>query len=296
MDRAGPLMIVGESGQLAIALKRAEPHAIALGRTKVDITAAESVNDALDRVRPSRVINASAYTGVDKAETEQDAAMALNAHAPGVLAQACAIRSIPFVHVSTDYVFNGRTGAPYQEDDPTDPVNFYGQTKELGERAVRAAGEGSSIIRTSWVFSDSGVNFVKTMLRLAETREEIGVVSDQIGRPTSASDLADACLAVAADMRRGGPGRNYHFANLGETSWAGLAEAVMRAAAMRGSKSARIRPIATSDYPTPACRPRDSRLAIGRIEALMGKPIPHWISALENVCDALIPGGGQSGN
>lgn len=295
-DNARPVLVIGESGQLATCLRRVAADAVCLGRTAVDVTALDQVSQILAAHRPRAVINAAAYTGVDKAETDRDAAMLLNGHAPGVLATACASAGIPFVHISSDYVFNGETGAPYPEDFPTDPVNFYGLTKQRGEEAALGAGGRVAVIRTSWVFSDVGANFVKTMLRLAGDRDEIGVVSDQAGCPTSAADLARACLAMTAWLQeRESASAVFHFANAGETTWAEFAEAVMEEARLRDQKAARIRPITTSEYPTPARRPRDSRLATGRIASLLKSPPQHWRTALSEVCERLLAPAGASG-
>jgi dTDP-4-dehydrorhamnose reductase len=235
------------------------------------------------------VFNASAYTAVDKAEAERDAALALNATAPGVMASCCVEAGAAFVHVSTDYVFDGEQGAPYLESHPTSPVNFYGETKRRGELAVLDAGGRTAVIRTSWVFSGSGSNFVRTMLRLARDREEVGVVGDQYGRPTGATDLAEACLAVGDRMTAddGSATGIFHFANSGDTTWAEFADAVMGEAAGLGIRPARIRAITTADYPTLAKRPRDSRLATARIEALMGRAPRPWSAPLRAAVRAL---------
>lgn len=287
------VLVFGRSGQLATALSAHQaPTIIALGRSEADVTSEEAVRAALGRYRPQLVINASAYTAVDKAESERAAAEALNSSAPGLLAQASEEAGAAFVHVSTDYVFDGEAGAPYAETHPTSPVNFYGETKEKGERAVLAAGGRQAIIRTSWVFSGGGANFVRTMLRLASERDAIGVVADQQGRPTSAADLALACLAVGERLLAGDQAARgvFHFANAGDANWAELASAVMEEAARLGARTAAIRPITTADYPTPAKRPRDSRLATGRIEALMGAAPRPWRAALPEAVASIIRG------
>jgi dTDP-4-dehydrorhamnose reductase len=284
------VLVFGKSGQLATALRAQTGRSVlALGRGDVDITSADAVRAAIRQHLPGLVINASAYTAVDKAEAERDAALALNSTAPGVMAACSAEVGAAFVHVSTDYVFDGEQGAPYMESHPASPVNFYGETKRRGEQAVLEAGGRAAVIRTSWVFSGGGANFVRTMLRLARDREEIGVVGDQYGRPTGASDLAEACLAIGDRMSSGDGSATgiFHFANSGDATWAEFADAVMREAAGLGLKHARIRPITTADYPTPAKRPRDSRLATVRFEALMGAAPRPWIAPLREAVHAL---------
>lgn len=285
-----PVLVFGKSGQLATALRaHAGRSVVALGRVDVDITSSDAVRTAIQQRRPRLVINAAAYTAVDKAEAERDAALALNATAPGVLAACSAEAGAAFVHVSTDYVFDGDQGAPYAESHPTSPVNFYGETKRLGEQAVLDAGGRAAVIRTSWVFSGGGSNFVRTMLRLAADRDEIGVVADQHGRPTGASDLAEACLAVGDRMVAddGSATGIFHFANAGDVTWAEFAGAVMQEAAGLGIRHARIRPITTDDYPTAAKRPHDSRLATSRIEALTGRAPRPWSAPLREAVRAL---------
>lgn len=294
---AAPLLVIGKAGQLATALRAVDARMICLGRGEIDIMSADDVRRALEAHAPAAVINAAAYTAVDRAESEQGEALALNAVAPGIIAAACVERATPFVHVSTDFVFGGETGAPYAEDHPTDPVNFYGESKARGERAVQAQGGRAAIIRTSWVFSETGRNFVKTMLRRASEQDEIAVVADQVGRPTSARSLAGACVAVADAMTADAAAAGlYHVANRGEASWFELAEAVMAEARRRGWRAAHIKAIATAEYPTAAKRPRDSRLATGRIEALLGREIQHWREALGEVCTRLASAGGPVGD
>jgi dTDP-4-dehydrorhamnose reductase len=284
------LLVIGRSGQLATALRERVAGVACLGRSDIDLMSIDAVRAAIKTHAPRAVVNAAAYTAVDRAETERDLALGLNATAPEIMARACAEAGVPFVHVSSDYVFNGERGAPYAEDHPTDPVNFYGETKVRGEEAVLEQGGRTAVVRTSWVFSDTGTNFVKTMIRLAGEREEISVVADQRGRPTSAWSLADACTAIADAMSTHEDAAGiYHFANGGEAVWFELAQSVMDELTARGHRAARIRPISTAEYPTPAKRPADSRLATGRIEALLAREIPHWHAALAEVCDRLMP-------
>ena len=286
---APSVLVFGKSGQLAVALSSQQGRSIrALGRADVDVTAVDSVRAAIRQSRPDLVINASAYTAVDAAESERDAALALNAEAPGVLAACAAEAGVAFVHVSTDYVFDGSSGTPNSEDDPLSPVNFYGETKRLGERAVLERGGRSAIVRTSWVFSGGGNNFVRTMIRLAKDRDEIGVVADQHGRPTGADDLAAASLAIGDRIVAGQESAVsiFHFANTGDTTWAQFAEAVMEEAGNVGLKTARIRPITTAEYPTRAKRPRDGRLNTSRVEAFLGVRPRSWREPLREAVRA----------
>lgn len=279
------LLVIGKSGQLASALRASEPSAACLGRGDVDVLSLESLRAAIAVYEPRAVINAAAYTAVDRAEGEREPAMALNVVAPRNLARVCADAGVPLVHVSTDYVFDGED-APYAEAAPVNPLNVYGETKARGEQAALAQGGRVSIVRASWVFSEIGNNFVSTMLQLAKDRAEIDVVADVTGRPTSAHALAEACLGVGGAMARDkSVGGLFHFANDGEATWSVLAEAIMDEARVRGWKAARIRPIPAADYPTKARRPRDSRMATGKIEQLLGQTPPHWRVALGDVLD-----------
>jgi len=220
---------------------------------------------------------------VDKAEEEEALATTINGEAAGALAQAAADIGVPILQISTDYVFDGTKATPYVESDPVAPVNAYGRSKLAGERAVAAANPRHAILRTSWVYDGCGKNFLKTMLRLAETRDELGVVADQIGAPSYAPDIADAVIAVArnlvadADARRAGV---FHMTGGGQTSWAGFAQEIFRLSAQAGGPSARVRDIATSDYPTPAKRPANSRLNCDRLAATHGARLPDWRDAL----------------
>ena len=250
------LLVIGGSGQLGIELTRAAlPEGWTLNapaRDLFDITSTSAIAAFVAAQRPDIIINASAYTAVDKAEREPDLAFALNRHGPGALASAAAATGAALVHVSTDYVFAGEGDRAYLEIDPKAPLGVYGRSKSEGEDAVLAAGARAAIVRTSWVFSPHRANFVKTMLRLGETRDEVGVVADQHGRPTSARDLAGVCLSLAkhlheSDTRAEGV---FHFANTGDTTWADFAEAIFTGAAHRGRKPARVNRIGTADYPT----------------------------------------------
>jgi dTDP-4-dehydrorhamnose reductase len=224
--------------------------------------------------KPDVVVNAAAYTAVDQAEKEPDLAMALNGAAAGAVAAASARLGVPVIHISTDYVFDGRADRPYTEDDPTAPLGAYGSSKLKGEELARAASARCVVLRTACVYSPFGKNFVRTKLRLAETRDEIGVVADQIGSPTNALSLADAVIAVARNLlRRPDDPALYgvfHAADGGEASWAEFAGAIFARSSALGGPSARVRPIATSEYPTPAARPANSRLSTAKLQRVHG--------------------------
>lgn len=275
------ILVFGKSGQVARALAM-RGEVVALGRAEIDILDEASIRAALRTHNPRAIINAAAYTAVDKAEDDEAAAFALNRDAPALIARICADMGTPLVHISTDYVFDGAKAAPYAEDDATSPTSVYGASKRAGEAAVLQSGAHAAIIRTSWVYASSGANFVLTMLRLAQDRDEISVVADQFGRPTWANDLAEACLASAAALQRTQSDARglFHFANAGDASWADLAEAVFAEAESRGWPSARVKRISTAEYPTRARRPANSRLGTAKIEkALAIRPRP-WRQAL----------------
>jgi len=258
------VLVLGASGQLASHLRELLPGAAYWGRQTLDLGQPAHVRAAIEAHRPSAIVNAAAYTAVDKAESERDAAWSLNAEAPAVLARVAAKLDVPLVHVSTDYVFNGTKEGEYQVGDPCDPVNAYGATKLVGEIAVRTLCPRSWILRTSWLFSEYGSNFVKTILRLAGEREELRVVADQHGRPTYAGDLARlvARLARASDADARVSYGTYHAVGGAIVSWHGFAEAIVAAAVSHGAltRAPRVIPIATSEYPTAARRPQNSIL------------------------------------
>jgi dTDP-4-dehydrorhamnose reductase len=271
-------VVLGQSGQLAQSLAAradmAEAHF--LGRNQLDLADPEQAAVRLRELRPSVVINAAAWTAVDQAEKDLEPARVLNAHAPAALARVCRELDIPFVHVSTDYVFSGEHGPAWREEDPIAPMNAYGQTKAEGEAAVMSVGGRVAILRTSWVFSPFGNNFVKTMARLGKEREEVRVVADQVGRPTYAPDLAEACVQMATLLQdRPEHAGIYHYANSGHVSWADVAQATFDDLAQRGVTSARMVPISTAEFPTPAKRPAWSTLDTSKIEAL-GIETPDW--------------------
>ncbi len=276
------VLVFGATGQVGTELRRAA-GVVALSRADVDLGDAEAVIRAVQKHSPGLVINAAAYTAVDRAEDDQAMAFAVNAEAPGAMALATARMGVPLVHISTDYVFEGGGNAPWTEKDRTAPQNVYGASKLAGEDAVRAAGGVHAILRTAWVFSAHGANFVKTMLRLAETRARLTVVNDQVGGPTPAADIAAACLTVGAALKDGHSGGTFHFAGVPHVSWAEFAREIFAQA----GRQVEVAGIPTEDYPTPAARPRNSRLDCTRIAAEFGVAAPDWRRGLSAVLKEL---------
>ncbi len=280
------IAVIGRTGQLAQSLvERANAagtsvEIVTRARPDFDLAAIGSIQAAIDAVVPDLVVNAAAYTAVDKAESDPDTALLLNGAAAGAIASACAARAIPVVQVSTDYVFDGSKPTPYVETDLTSPINVYGASKTLGEQLVAKANPRHLVLRTSWVISPFGHNFVRTMLRLAAGRDRIAVVDDQYGAPTYAPHLADAILRLALTMASA-PATDprwgiYNVVNRGETTWCGLARSVFEAAAARGAHCPVVDPIATAAYPTPARRPANSRLDTSKLERTFGIALPAW--------------------
>ncbi|MFZ0268060.1 dTDP-4-dehydrorhamnose reductase [Caulobacter sp.] len=282
---SAPILVFGREGQVARELAHvgeAERRAMVFaGRETLDLTNFGAIDGLIAAIAPRAVINAAAYTAVDRAESEVEAAFALNRDAPAAMARACAARGLPLVHFSTDYVFDGALDRPYVETDPTGPANVYGASKLAGEQAVIAAGGAAVILRTAWVYSAHGTNFVKTMLRLAADRDEIAVVADQLGRPTWARDGARGALATL-DALSETPGLAgvYHLSGPDDASWADLASAVFTESARRGGPSARVRAITTDQYPTPAKRPANSRLDSTKIQATLSWQARPWRESL----------------
>ena len=282
------VVVTGKAGQLARSLAERAPdgvQVILLGRPELDLAEPSGIAAALAAARPDVVVNAAAYTAVDKAETERDLAFAVNGAGAGGVAAATRALDVPLIHISTDYVFDGSKPAAYVETDPTAPLGVYGASKLAGEQAVLTAHPGAVICRTAWVYSPFGANFVKTMLRLAETREELGVVADQIGNPTSALDIADAVLALARRLKDDPAAETgiFHMTGSGEASWADLAEAIFAASAAQGGSTAKVRRITTADYPTPAPRPPNSRLDCRKLAEVHGLSLPDWRSSVAAV-------------
>lgn len=277
------LLIFGRTGQVATELARLAPDAVFLGREDADLADPAACGAAIAVHAPRAVINAAAWTAVDKAEAEEAAATVINGDAPGAMAQACAARGIPFVHISTDYVFDGAGDTPFAPDHPTAPLGAYGRSKLAGERAVRAAGGPHVILRTSWVFSAHGANFLKTMLRLGATRESLTVVADQIGGPTPARAIAEACLRISEYLLVNPQDSGiHHFAGAPDVSWADFAREIMAQAQLPCT----ITDIPTSAWPTPARRPANSRLDCSGL-ARFGLRRPDWRAAVHDALTEL---------
>lgn len=271
------LLVFGSRGQVARELALIAPDARFVGRDEADLADPSACARLIRDARPDAVINAAAWTAVDLAEGQEAAARVVNGEAPGQMAQACAELGAPFVHISTDYVFSGAGEAPWREDDATAPINAYGRSKRLGEEHVLRRGGRCAILRTSWVFSRFGANFVRAMLRAGEGRASLRVVDDQIGGPTPASAVARACLDLAGRLREpeARPGL-YHLAGFPDVSWASFASAIFETAAM----GCEVVGVPSSDCPRPARRPSNSRLDCDRIRRHLSVQRPDWRSAL----------------
>jgi dTDP-4-dehydrorhamnose reductase len=285
-----PILVTGGSGQVGGALQRLAPpdfEIFAPGRSELDLTVPSELV-AMVRSRPwAAIVNCAAYTAVDRAESDVVAAWQVNALAPAALAAAAKAADIPILHLSTDYVFDGTKREFYVEDDPVAPIGVYGASKEGGEQAVRTTAPRHVILRTAWVVSATGANFVKTMLRLGAERPVLRVVADQHGCPTSADDIARAILHIIEQIDTG-PYGTYHFVNDGEATWHALAEAVFARAAAYGHSAPTVEPIPTSDYPTPAARPANSRLSTAKISRDYGITPRDWRSAVDEIIDTLL--------
>jgi dTDP-4-dehydrorhamnose reductase len=294
MDKGKVILVAGKSGQLARALtelaaRRGVPL-IAIGRPNLDIEDPRSIEAVAGTLQPRLIVNAAAYTAVDRAEVERERAFSVNRDGAARLAAAAAKLGISHIHVSTDYVFDGRKSVPYCEDDMPYPLNVYGQSKLDGERAVRDALPSALVLRSSWVYSPWGHNFVTTMLRLADTREIVQVVDDQRGAPTAAIDLAGAILDIAEQVTGNafaGHCGTYHLTASGETTWHGFAQAIFACLARQGRRVPALAPVTTADYPTVARRPADSRLDCAKIAGDFGIRMPHWRPSLDACLDDL---------
>jgi dTDP-4-dehydrorhamnose reductase len=292
MGEERPILVAGRAGQVARCLVEAAARngvrLVAVGRPDLNIGDTCSIAQAVAATRPGLIVNAAAYTAVDNAESEPEQAFAINRDGAARLAAAAAAARIPFVHISTDYVFDGRKPTPYREDDTPAPLGVYGSSKLQGETCVREACPGALVLRTSWVYSPYGQNFVRTMLRLAETRDVVRVVDDQHGAPTSAADIAAGILALAPQLLAGRCGGGlYHLAADGVTTWHGFAAAVFAGWKARGRRVPALEPIATAGYPTPARRPANSRLDCSRIARDFDIRLPPWQQSLAVCLDAL---------
>jgi dTDP-4-dehydrorhamnose reductase len=291
----GKILITGVSGQLGVALGEAAPsHQLAVqqfDRPALDFDQPASIAAAFAETAPWLVINAAAYTAVDAAEDDADAAFRANRDGPAQLARLCEAAGIPLIHISTDYVFDGLKGAPYVESDPTAPQGVYGASKLAGEQAVLADCSRAIVLRTSWIYSPTGKNFVRTMLSVAQRTDRLRVVADQKGCPTSAPDLAEAILVIAARVATDGWQDRfaglYHAAGTGWTTWHGLAVATFQEAVRYGAPVPTVDPITTAEWPTRAQRPPDSRLNCDRLEATFGLRLPAWRNGLARTIDAV---------
>ena len=276
------ILVFGKTGQVATELQR-QASVTALGRDDADLSDPDACAAAIAAHRPDVVINAAAYTAVDAAEENEEHATIINAKAPGAMASTCADLGIPFVHVSTDYVFDGSGTKPWQETDMTAPLNAYGRSKLAGEQAISLSGGQWAVLRTSWVFSAHGGNFVKSMLRLAESRDHLSIVADQVGGPTPAADIAATLLTMAQAMQGGQRGGLYHYGGQPHVSWADFARAIFATA----GRSVTVEDIPTSGYPTPAQRPANSRLDCAKLLADFGIAPPDWQKGLARVLQEL---------
>lgn len=290
------IVVTGRDGQVARSLAevaRTLDHTlVALGRPQFDLTSSvDQITVALNAAQPDVIVSAAAFTAVDKAESDPDQAFAVNAIGAGALARAAERLGVPLLHLSTDYVFNGRKSGPYLEHDPPGPIGVYGRSKLAGEELVLAAHDDVAVLRTAWVISPFGNNFVKTMLRLAGDQEEIAVVADQCGNPTSALDIASALIQVAANLVRiTEPGQRgiFHLAGTGAATWADLAEHIFTVSGGLGGPSARVRRIMTADFPTTAARPANSRLDCGKLARIHGVALPDWRGSTRTIVERLL--------
>jgi len=288
------ILVIGSEGQLARALaERALPQGfqtLFVGRPKLDLAVRGSATRCIEAIGPEAIINAAAHTAVDQAESEAERAFAINAEGAGEIARAAKDCGVPIIQISTDYVFDGGAREPYSEEAATAPLNVYGASKLKGEQLVSDGHPAHMIVRTSWIYSSFGANFVKTMLRLAAERDEVRVVDDQVGRPTSAHDLAAALLGVIERWAGGavtGQGETYHAAGEGACSWADFAAAIFEISAEHGGPSASVTPIPTTAYPTPAARPAYSLLDTTKFDLAFG-PLPRWRDSLVPVVRNLL--------
>jgi dTDP-4-dehydrorhamnose reductase len=292
------ILVTGTQGQVARSLReRAEAHGVEvtlIGRPELDLADAATIRDGLAGRAADVVVNAAAYTAVDRAESEEELATRVNGAGAGFVAEAAHRLGVPVIHISTDYVFDGALDRPYREDDAPAPVGAYGRSKLAGEKAVAAANPDHVILRTAWVYSPFGANFVKTMLRLGETRAEVGVVADQRGGPTNALDIADAVIAVARRVAgardRAGLTGVFHMTGGGEATWAEFAEAIFAEGVLHGRAPVKVRRISTSDYPTPARRPANSRLDGSALRKAYGVELPRWRESLKPCVARLLAG------
>lgn len=278
------ILLTGKNGQVGHELQRSLPAlgtVIALGRDDLDLASAKAIRAVIREISPDIIVNAAAYTAVDRAEKEAEIAMSINGIAPGLIAEEARRADAFLVHYSTDYVFDGRSSTPYRESDPTNPLNAYGRSKLAGENAVRASGASHVVFRTSWVYAARGQNFIHTILRLARERDELRIVDDQIGAPTWARTIAEITTAILQQPRDQRDGL-YHLTAAGAVTWFGFARAILdEARKLRPeSRLPELTPITTGEYPLPALRPANSRLDNSRLLATFGLDIPDWPTSL----------------
>ena len=279
------ILVCGHNGQVAQALQGAldgRGQVLSLGRDRLDLARPEALREPLRQLKPDLIINAAAHTAVDQAESEPELAFAINAEAPRVLAEEAARLGVPLIHYSTDYVFDGTKATPYTEDDATNPLGVYGSSKLAGEQAIAAVAGQHLILRTSWVYSQHGRNFLLTMQKLLQERPQLKVVDDQIGAPTWAATIAASTRALVERWQHGQAGAwgTYHLTAQGETSWFGFAQAIGEQLKARGLPCTELQPIPSSEYPTPAKRPLNSRLDCSRLAREWQVSQPHWHEAL----------------
>jgi dTDP-4-dehydrorhamnose reductase len=290
------IVVTGRLGQIARALSEAaQAHGvevITLGRPQLDLAVPETAEPALRAASPDIVVNAAAYTAVDQAESEHEIAAKINEAGAGAVAAAAKVLSVPIIHLSTDYVFDGAKTTAYVEEDRVAPTSAYGASKLAGEQAVAASNCDHVILRTSWVYAPYGKNFVRTMLGLAETRQEVRVVADQWGCPTYAPDIADAIVRIAHSLleERSNPRLRgiFHLAGTGETTWAGLAGAIFEYLTIAGRRQPILTPITSAEYPTAARRPANSRLNCTKLADVYGIELPHWLDSLATCLERLV--------
>ena len=284
------MLVFGATGQVGWSLTKRAPAGVfvhGVGRAQVDLLNGGAAAHFIASHEADVVVNAAAYTAVDLAESEEAHAFKINADAPAEMARACAARGVPFIHLSTDYVFDGSGHEPRRRNDPTGPLNVYGRSKLAGEGGVLAAGGRPIILRTSWVFSSHGNNFLKTMLRLGRERKSLRIVADQVGGPTNAADIADAIFAIAhATKARTGVDGVYHFAGRPEVSWANFARAIFEYAGL----DVHVDDIPSASYPTPARRPMNSRLDCFDVEESFSIQCPDWRTSLRSTISEAIHG------
>ena len=287
------ILVIGKNGQLARSLAAGRfkgVEILCVGRPELDLTDGKSIDNAFSDANADVVINAAAYTAVDQAETEEAEAIAVNARGAEAIAAAAARHGLPLIHVSTDYVFDGELDRPYNELDAVAPVSAYGRSKLAGERAVTAANTHNVIVRTAWLMSPYGKNFCKTMLRLAQSKSELSVVSDQVGSPTYVPHLAAALIDIAKRLVDD-PGRQhggvYHLVNQGHASWFDVATFIMSAAAKQGHRAAQISAISSDQYPTPVRRPVNSRLDCSKAKKAFDLELPHWMDGIDTCVEVL---------